>query len=165
MMMQRRPLKQSRLSTSHTSTAMGKSLPGNAVGKSALFGAPQTFSNTSTATRSFLALLLQRLPSVVPQTLQLTTPPNNWKSLAGNVVAKAPSTVLHAQQPHRSPQQWVKACLAGCNKERPLWCSQGCGSGSGSVLDPYSIGSVDPDPYSESGSGSRRAKMTHKSRQ
>ena len=26
------------------------------------------------------------------------------------------------------------------------------GSGSGSVLDPYSIGSVDPDPYSESGS-------------
>jgi hypothetical protein len=37
--------------------------------------------------------------------------------------------------------------------------------GSGSVLDPYSIGSVDPDPYSESGSGSRRAKMTHKSRQ
>ncbi len=38
-------------------------------------------------------------------------------------------------------------------------------SGSGSGLDPYSIGSVDPDPYSESGSGSRRAKMTHKSRQ
>jgi hypothetical protein len=39
--------------------------------------------------------------------------------------------------------------------------------GSGSVLDPYSIGSVDPDPYWESGSGSgsRRAKMTHKSRQ
>jgi hypothetical protein len=30
--------------------------------------------------------------------------------------------------------------------------------------DPYSIGPVDPDPYSESGSGSRRAKMTHKSR-
>ncbi len=27
-----------------------------------------------------------------------------------------------------------------------------------------SIGSVDPDPYSESGSGSRWAKMTHKSR-
>jgi hypothetical protein len=35
---------------------------------------------------------------------------------------------------------------------------QGCGSG----LDPDSIGSVDPD--SESGSGSRRAKMTHKRR-
>jgi hypothetical protein len=36
------------------------------------------------------------------------------------------------------------------------------------ILDPDSIGSVDPhpDPYSESGSGtgSRRAKMTHKSR-
>jgi hypothetical protein len=40
--------------------------------------------------------------------------------------------------------------------------NQGCGSGS--VLDPYSIGSVDPDPYSQYGSGSRRAKMTHKSR-
>jgi hypothetical protein len=39
---------------------------------------------------------------------------------------------------------------------------QGCGSG----LDPDSIGSVDPDPDSESrsGCGSRRAKMTHKSR-
>ncbi len=39
---------------------------------------------------------------------------------------------------------------------------QGCGSGSESVsgLNPDSIGSVDPDPDSES----RRAKMTHKSR-
>ncbi len=36
----------------------------------------------------------------------------------------------------------------------------GCGSGSG--LDPDSVGSVDPDPDSES--GSRRVKMTHKSR-
>jgi hypothetical protein len=35
-------------------------------------------------------------------------------------------------------------------------------SGSGSGLNPYSIGPVDPDPYSES--GSRRAKMTHKRR-
>jgi hypothetical protein len=41
---------------------------------------------------------------------------------------------------------------------------QGCGSGSG--LDPDSIGSLDPDPDLESGSGSgsRRANMTHKSR-
>ncbi len=41
---------------------------------------------------------------------------------------------------------------------------QGCGSvsGSGSELNPDSIGSVDPDPYS--GSGSRMAKITHKSR-
>jgi hypothetical protein len=39
---------------------------------------------------------------------------------------------------------------------------QGFGSGSG--LDPDSIRSVDPDPYLESGSGSRRAKMTNKSR-
>jgi hypothetical protein len=40
----------------------------------------------------------------------------------------------------------------------------GSKSGSRSGLDPDSIRSVDPDPYSESGSGSRRAKMTHKSR-
>ncbi len=41
---------------------------------------------------------------------------------------------------------------------------QGFESRSG--LDPYSIGPVDPDPDSESvsGSWSRRAKMTHKSR-
>ncbi len=34
------------------------------------------------------------------------------------------------------------------------------------VADPDPVRSVDPDsdPYSESGSGSRRAKMTHKSR-
>jgi hypothetical protein len=29
-------------------------------------------------------------------------------------------------------------------------------------MDPDSIRSVDPDPYSEFGSGSRRAKITHK---
>jgi hypothetical protein len=34
------------------------------------------------------------------------------------------------------------------------------GFGSGSRLDPNLIGPLDPDP--ESGSGSRRAKMTHK---
>jgi hypothetical protein len=32
------------------------------------------------------------------------------------------------------------------------------------VPDPDSIRSVDPDPFSESGSGFRSAKMTHKSR-
>jgi hypothetical protein len=37
---------------------------------------------------------------------------------------------------------------------------QGCGSG----LDPDSIGSVDSDPDSGSGSGSKRAKITQKSR-
>ncbi len=37
--------------------------------------------------------------------------------------------------------------------------------GSGSVLDPDSVRSVDPDDlYSESGSGSMRAKMTQKNR-
>jgi hypothetical protein len=39
---------------------------------------------------------------------------------------------------------------------------QGCGSGS--ELDSDFIGSVDPDLDSESGSGSRRARMTHRSR-
>jgi hypothetical protein len=32
------------------------------------------------------------------------------------------------------------------------------------VSDPDSIRPVDPDPHLESGSGSRRAKMTHKGR-
>jgi hypothetical protein len=36
--------------------------------------------------------------------------------------------------------------------------------GSGSVLDPYSIGSVDPDPDPESGPDPGGRKMTHKSR-
>ncbi len=42
---------------------------------------------------------------------------------------------------------------------------QGFGSESESVMDPDSIRSVDPDldPYSEFGTGTRRAKMTHKS--
>ncbi len=33
-----------------------------------------------------------------------------------------------------------------------------------SVADPDSVGSLDPDPDSQSGSGSRRAKMIHKNR-
>jgi hypothetical protein len=40
--------------------------------------------------------------------------------------------------------------------------STGSNQGFGSGLDPDSIRSVEPDPYSES--GSRRGKMTHKSR-
>jgi hypothetical protein len=36
---------------------------------------------------------------------------------------------------------------------------QGCGSGSGSELDPDSEDFVDPDPYWESGSGSRGKKI------
>jgi hypothetical protein len=60
----------------------------------------------------------------------------------------------------------AKAGAGPLNRLFFLWVNQlirklqGCGSGSG--LDPDSIGSVDPD--SESGSGSRRAKMTRKSR-
>jgi hypothetical protein len=42
------------------------------------------------------------------------------------------------------------------------YCAQGYVSGS--ELDPDLISSVDLGPYSESGSGSRRAKMTHESR-
>jgi hypothetical protein len=36
--------------------------------------------------------------------------------------------------------------------------------GSGSELDPDSIGSMGPDPVSLSGSGSRRENMTHKNK-
>jgi hypothetical protein len=45
-----------------------------------------------------------------------------------------------------------------CQNEGIL--NQCCGSGS--ALDPDSKGSLDPDP--QSGSGSRRGKMTHKNR-
>ncbi len=52
---------------------------------------------------------------------------------------------------------------AAASSASPLASRQGFGFGSGSQLDPDSIGSVDPDPYSES--GSRRAKiMTNKRR-
>jgi hypothetical protein len=55
-------------------------------------------------------------------------------------------------------------CITLCQKYRIVKRFSGYdqGFGSGSGLDPDSIGPVDPDP--DSGSGSRRAKMTHKSR-
>jgi hypothetical protein len=56
--------------------------------------------------------------------------------------------------------KYLKICSSVLNPTLLILVSQGCGSG----LDPDSIGSVDPDPDSETGSGSRRAKMTHKSR-
>jgi hypothetical protein len=72
------------------------------------------------------------------------------------------ATKFGSEKFHRIYDRIYYYCMWVC-------CKQGCGSGSGSVLDPYSIGSLDPDPdpYSEygSGSGSRRAKMTQKSRQ
>jgi hypothetical protein len=46
-----------------------------------------------------------------------------------------------------------------------IWNTSIQGYGSGSGLDPDPIGSVDPYPDSESGSGFRRPKMTHKRRQ
>ncbi len=52
--------------------------------------------------------------------------------------------------------------LQSAAKEKDTSGNQGFGSGSGLDLD--SIRSEDPDPYSESVSGSRRVKMTHKSR-
>jgi hypothetical protein len=53
-----------------------------------------------------------------------------------------------------------------CAIKHTVASSRQQGFGSGSGLDPYSIGPLDPDPEFEygSGSGSRRAKMTHKSR-
>ncbi len=53
---------------------------------------------------------------------------------------------------------WNRSCTQQGSVSASTW--QGFGSG----LDPDSIRSVDSDPYSESGSGSRREKMTHKSR-
>ncbi len=72
-------------------------------------------------------------------------------------------------QINTDPKPWSWAHV---NDESPLifgsWLSffDGFGEVLTMVADPYpdSIGSVDPDPYSESGSGSRRAKMTNKSR-
>ncbi len=56
---------------------------------------------------------------------------------------------------------WCKCSFnSKSNKKTLKLC--GSGSVSWSGLDPDSIGSLDPD--SESGSGYRRAKMTHKSR-
>jgi hypothetical protein len=74
--------------------------------------------------------------------------------------------VIHGRKLHVFPSFSEKLCKNISHPEALDSIYQGCGSGSGSVLDPYSIGSVDPDPdpYSKSGSGSRRAKKTHKSR-
>ncbi len=55
------------------------------------------------------------------------------------------------------PPERQKRELTSVRKEAGL-------RGSGSELDPESIESLDPDPYSESESGSKRAKMTHRSR-
>ncbi len=73
------------------------------------------------------------------------SPPSSW-SASPSTTGKSPSS--------SSPSTLLPRSAFLCR------FFQGCGSGS--VLDPYSIGSVDPDPYSES--GSRRAKMTQKSR-
>ncbi len=54
----------------------------------------------------------------------------------------------------------LKASPVACRVSDPDWIRIRIGSG----LDLDSIGPVDPDPNSESGSESRRAKMTHKRR-
>ncbi len=67
--------------------------------------------------------------------------------------------------PHHSGKLELDPDRHQNEKQDPHPHHQGCESGSvsGSRLDPDSIGSVDPD--SETGSGSRRAKITHKSRE
>jgi hypothetical protein len=45
------------------------------------------------------------------------------------------------------------------DKSQATWKGVVIRAGFGSGLDPDSIRSVDPDPYSESESGSRRAKI------
>jgi hypothetical protein len=57
------------------------------------------------------------------------------------------------------PKFWLPERYSYIKKLLVLQCF-----GSGYVLDPDTIRSADPFPYSESGSGSRRAKMIHKSR-
>jgi hypothetical protein len=126
------------------------------VVKSALFGAPQTFSNTSTATRRSLSGIvvakgalrgapdspaykpstnveklvwqccckgaLRSAPGSPPVSTSQTSTATR-KTLAGNVVAKAPSAVLQAldpSSPHRPPQQRGKAWLAMLLQRRPL---------------------------------------------
>ncbi len=67
-------------------------------------------------------------------------------------------TILFFSDPD-VPTSVADPCHFGTDPDQRIRASyQGCGSG----LDPDPIGSVDPD--SESGSGSRRAKMAHKSR-
>ncbi len=64
------------------------------------------------------------------------------------------------------PSRLAAAALAlSIRLLEPGWSagSQCCGSESvSSGLDPDSMGYLDPYPDSQSGSGSRRAKMTHK---
>ncbi len=85
-------------------------------------------------------------------------------------VSPGGSTVRSSAPPpeHPSHTPWCRSAgpsiLAG---HHSLFLSQEvhvCGAVCGSGSDPDSIGSVDPDSESGSGSRSRRAKMTHKSR-
>jgi hypothetical protein len=62
-----------------------------------------------------------------------------------------------------NPGRYIDRTFLYCPAWIFVWnLKQGCGSGS--QLNPDSIWSVDPDPYSESGSGSGRAKITYRSR-
>ncbi len=78
-----------------------------------------------------------------------------WRPAAGQLSSPASPGSLPSPTMGLIIVIWFKTLTTG---------QQGCGSGPGSQLDPDSIGSVDPDPYSESGSGSSREKMAHKSR-
>ena len=79
----------------------------------------------------------------------------NWQGLRGT--EEAMPVVMLGHRVRDIAEQGRRFAIPTHNGWRR---NQGCGSGS--VLDLDAIGSVDPD--SESGSGSRRAKMTHKSR-
>jgi hypothetical protein len=67
--------------------------------------------------------------------------------------------MVHKYTANENQTLFKMASEVGARTRRTAGVKCGQGFGSGSVLDPDSIGSVDPDPdpYLESGSGSRRA--------
>ncbi len=100
-----------------------------------------------------------------------TSPTWRGISLARGFPQETSGPTLHgspASPPRASasgPTSWPSFFSAGSRRPPPGAQSNGpfpWGQGCGSGLDPDSIGSVDTDPDSESGSGSRRAIMTQK---
>ncbi len=91
-------------------------------------------------------------------------PRSFWSAGSGSALG------IRIRKAQNDPQNWRKFKFLSARRsfsrdeDYSFSLNHGCGSGSGSLLDPDSIRSVDPDPYVEPGSRSRRAKMTHKSR-
>jgi hypothetical protein len=73
-----------------------KGWPANVVVKSALFGAPQTFSNTSTVTRSLSGIVVAKVALRGAPDSPAYTPPQQRGKAWLAMLLQAPSTVLHA---------------------------------------------------------------------